>query len=422
MTLRTGACLLCIILLICVAFVAVAPAATTTETQTMSAAEKAVIAANNQFGLELYQKFAKDQKNRNANLFYSPFSLSSALAITTEGAKGTTATQLMSVFHFPKDNLTRQKGYSEYISDLNANDTAFEMKTANALWVEKTYALLPSFTDTALHSYGARATNLDFVTKTEESRQVINGWVEDQTNGKIEDLIPQGSFTSDSRLVITNAVYFHGKWVLPFDKADTTDQPFKTLSGKTVTARMMEQTGMGVRFPYAETSKLQAISLPYNQTGEKQLSMLIILPKGNSYRQVESSFDAKTLASVRKSLKTQRVDTYIPKFKLETEYGMVPVLKSMGVKAAFTPGTADFSGMDGTRNLYVSDVIHKAYVDVDEEGTEAAAATGVIVGLAAAQPQPAVPVFRADHPFIFLIQDDQTGAVLFMGRVANPVA
>jgi serpin B len=242
--------------------------------------------------------------------------------------------------------------------------------------------------------------------------------VEDKTENKIKDLIPAGAIDPLTRLVITNAVYFNGKWEKPFDENRTHDDEFRIAPGKTVRVRMMTDERY---FGYTETDIFQVLDMPYNHTGGKELSLLVILPRGDNLTVAENSLGSQKLSDIRKSLAFQRVMVYFPKFRLETEYRLPATLKAMGMPTAFS-GSADFSGMDGTHNLFISDVIHKAFVDVGEEGTEAAAATAVIiVAVAAPVQKPApVPVFRADHPFIFLIQDKETGNILFVGRVMNP--
>lgn len=400
--------------------VTVVPTVQSTGPAPVSGPVSEVVSANNRFGTELYGVLARDPSTKDENLFFSPFSISSALAITYEGAAGKTASEILEVFHFPADNATRQSGYKALISGINAKDKEFELKTANALWVEKTFRLLPAFTRVAETTYFAKATNLDFVKKSENSRKTINSWVESQTNKRIKDLLPQGSVNGATRLVITNAVFFHGAWVSPFDPAMTKQEPFRTLDGTTVTAKMMKQSGSESRYPYGETKAFQAVSLPYAHSGKKQLSMVVVLPHEDQFQSFEKSFDEKTLEDVKASLVNQRVDVSLPKFKMETRYGLVPVLASMGMPSAFDPGTADFSGIDGKWDLVITEVVHKAFVEVNEEGTEAAAATGVVIALTSVMDPPPVPVFRADHPFLFFIQDDETGAVLFMGRVADP--
>jgi serpin B len=244
--------------------------------------------------------------------------------------------------------------------------------------------------------------------------------VEDKTEDKIKDLIPAGVIDTTTRLVITNAIYFKGDWVKQFDKNKTTDAVFRTAPGKTVTVPMMQRTDEDAVYMYAENSDLQMLSMPYEHTTGKKLSMIVLLPRGDNLTKNEASLGVDMLTELQQSAESRRVMVYFPKYTLKTKYSLPKTLEAMGMPTAFT-GNADFSGMDGTTDLLISDVIHLAFVDVNEEGTEAAAATAVVMKLAAAPANPdPIPVFRADHPFIFLILDDETGAILFMGRVVNP--
>jgi serpin B len=224
-----------------------------------------------------------------------------------------------------------------------------------------------------------------------------------------------------TRLVITNAIFFKGDWEKQFDKNETADAEFRTAPGKIVKVAMMQRTDEDAEYQYAENSDLQMLAMPYEHTTGKKLSMIILLPRADSLTATEASLNVDTLSALQQSATYRRVMVYLPKFTLETKYSLPDTLGSMGMPMAFT-GNADFSGMDGTKDLFISDVIHRAFVDVNEEGTKAAAAMAVVMKLAAApaNPEP-VPVFRADHPFIFLIQNDETGSILFVGRVINPL-
>jgi serpin B len=381
---------------------------------------RAVAEADNRFAFDLYSRLAKDREYNGSNLFFSPFSISSALAITYEGAKGKTADEIQSVFYFPANDTIRRGGFAGLNAGINSGDPSYSLRTANALWAEKTYPFLADYTSTAERYYSANTTNLDFKTRPEESRITINNWVENKTEDRIKDLIPAGSIDPMTRLVVTNAIYFKGNWVKQFDKNMTEDTDFRTAPGKTVQVPMMQRTDEDAVYLYAENNDLQMLSMPYENTTGKKLSMIVLLPKRDNLTAAEASLSTDTLSALQQSAVSRRVMVYYPKFTLKTSYSLPDALGAMGMPTAFTRN-ADFSGMDGTKNLYISDVIHQAFVDVNEEGTEAAAATAVIMKMAAApgNPEP-VPVFRADHPFVFLIQDDETGAILFMGRVVNP--
>lgn len=379
-----------------------------------------VVDANNRFALDLYKKLSQDPVSNEKSLFFSPFSISSAFAIVYEGARGTTADEIQSVFHFPKDDETRRTGFAGIISGINSGDADYTLSTANALWAEQTYPFLPAYISTAEQYYSAHVTNLDFKNNTEASRLIINNWVEDQTNDRIRDLLPSSALDSWTRLVITNAVYFKGTWEEQFDETQTKQDFFTVSPGTTASVQMMQRTDPDATFNYAEADLFQALEMPYAHESGKQLSMLVILPKGNNLAAVESSLNTLDLSDLRDSLTLERVNVFFPKFRLDTTYNLPGTLASMGMPIAFTD-SADFSGMGGTLDLKISDVIHKAFIDVNEEGTEAAAATAIEMRATGAISRPVpIPVFRADHPFLFLIIDDETGSVLFIGRMINP--
>ncbi len=368
------------------------------------------IAANNQFAFDLYSKFKGDK----GNIFFSPYSISTALAMTYEGAKGKTAEEMQSVLHIPEDPDIRRPAFASAYNEINKKDKKYELSAANALWAQQDYKFLDEYTGNVEKYYGGKVTNPDFAKETEKSRTTINKWVENKTNNKIKDLIPQGVLSEMTRLVLTNAIYFKGTWIKQFDKKDTKEEDFKTTSGNTVKARMMRLAGDGAKFNYAEKDNLQILEMPY--AGE-ELSMIVLLPKDDALGALEESLKPGKLSELKNALREQRVDVYIPKFKFETKYSMAETLADMGMPAAFS-GNADFSGMDGTKSLYIAAVIHQAFVEVNEEGTEATAATGVVMDLESVAP--AIPIFRADHPFIFIIQQKETGNILFMGRVDDP--
>ena len=380
----------------------------------------AVASANTLFAYDLYLTLNSDEKYAEQNIVFSPYSISTALALTYEGAKGTTADEIRSVFYFPANDTVRQEGYAGIIAGLNSPDAAYSLSTANALWAEETYPFLPAYIGTAEDYYAAEVRNMDFINAPEASRQTINRWVEDQTEDKIKNLIPAGTIDPLTRLVITNAVYFKGTWVLQFDEDDTHPASFRTGSGNVVTVDMMQRTDEDALYSYTDTEDLQILRMPYEHESGKALSMLVLLPKGDDINAAENALGTTALADAVASMESEQVRVYFPKFTLETTYSLPETLGAMGMSTAFGPG-ADFSGMDGTHDLFISDVIHKAFVDVNEEGTEAAAATAVVMKLTAVEEDP-VPVFRADHPFIFLVTDDETGNLLFMGRVADPTA
>jgi len=364
-----------------------------------------VVGANNQFALDLYLKF----KDEEENIFFSPYSISTALAMTYEGARGKTAEEMRSVFYFPEDDDIRRYSFARIYNQINKKDKKYKLHTANALWTQIDYSFLDEYLDVVEKYYAGKATNLDFGNETEKSRETINGWVEERTNNKIKDLIPAGILNADTRLVLTNAIYFKGTWLLQFNKEYTRQEDFKVNPEKTVKVDMMNL--IDEEFNYGETEELQVLEMLYD--GE-ELSMLVILPKEDNLKSAEDLLSLKKLNELRNALTKQKVDVYIPKFKFETKYFMKETLMEMGMSSAF--GGADFSGMNGTKNLFIDNVIHQAFVEVNEEGTEAAAATALVMKEAISEKI----VFNADHPFIFMIQERETGNILFMGRVFDP--
>jgi len=354
-----------------------------------------VVDGNNQFAFDLYNMV-------DGNVFYSPYSISTALAMTYAGANGNTATEMQDVMHYPED---MKSDYALLYNSFNVNDN-YKLYTANALWMQEDYNFLPDFIDTVVNYYGSEANYLDYVSNPSGATDEINDWVEDKTNNKIKDIIPDGLLGSSTRLVLTNAIYFKGDWLKEFDSDNTYDADFNLDDGSTVTVDMMMNTKED--FGYYENDDVQVLEMLYN--GE-ELSMLAILPKDGD---VELNLD--NLEEWRGGLIEQDVNVYFPKFTFETKYFMKDMLMEMGMVDAFE--NADFSGMDGTYNLMIDQVIHQAFVEVDEKGTEAAAATAVVM-METSAPMDFIE-FRADNPFVFIIQDKETGMILFMGEVADP--
>ncbi len=379
--------------------------------------------ANNEFAFDLYSKL--DQSNQK-NIFYSPYSISAALAMTYEGANGQTADEMKAVFHFPDDNILRPN-FAAIYNNLNTKNSAYELKTGNALWIQDKFPLLTDYTNIVENFYGGKAANLNFISESEKSRQTINTFIEEQTNNKIKDVIPKGFIGSATRLIITNAIYFKGTWEWEFDKSDTQEQDFEITPNNSVKTQMMFMDPDKARFNYASLEKLQIIELPYK--GE-EISMLILLPKqGEEYNyetdelikfnytldDIELSFEK--FNEYKAQMKKTKLDSIsLPKFEFDSKYFMKDTLASLGMPTAFSDA-ADFSGMTGGKDLLIGSVIHQAYIKVDEKGTEAAAATTVGMVMTSMTP---TNVFRANHPFIFIIQEQDTGNILFMGKVSNP--
>ncbi|MDI3543973.1 MAG: serpin [Candidatus Woesearchaeota archaeon] len=385
-----------------------------------------VVNAINQFAFDLYYQL---EQSESGNIFYSPYSIFSALAMTYEGANGETADEMESVLHFPEVD-TLRANFAAIYNNINKEDKEYELRTGNALWVQQDYPLLEDYLDIVERYYGGKATNVDFVRETEKSRQTINSFIEEQTNGKIKDLIPEGALNELTRLVLTNAIYFKGNWEWEFDKSETREKDFKITPNEVVKTQMMHMDPDKTEFNYAELEKLQILELPYE--GEN-ISMLILLPKQGetydyenetvivyNYTIEDIELSAEKLNEYKVQMKETKLDSIsVPKFEFDTKYFMKEVLNAMGMQSAFS-SDADFSGIDGTRNLFINQVIHQAYVKVDEEGTEAAAATAV--GMVESAMPRNMNIFNADHPFVFIIQEKETGAILFLGKVVNPTA
>ena len=381
--------------------------------------QQRLVAGNTEFSLVLYRQLLNEfgKKDKDFNIFFSPNSLSTALAMTYGGARGETQEQMADVLHFNLGQDRLHSAFEKLRKDLDAQekDKGYQLSVANALWGQKGYPFLPDFLELTRKRYGAGLKQVDFSRETEKARKTINAWVEKQTKDKIKNLIPKNILTRLTRLVLTNAIYFKGDWASKFKEEKTQEEFFYTKSDKKIKVPLMHQTET---FRYGQTDQLQILELPYK--GE-QLSMVVLLPKGrNDLGRLEKNLKPENLKNWLKKLRKRKVEVYLPKFKLTSKFSLSNILEKMGMPFAFDKpaGTADFSGMDGRRELFISAVLHKAFVEVNEEGTEAAAATAVVMSLRSMPTPP--PVFRADHPFVFIIRDNPTGSILFMGRLANP--
>jgi serpin B len=376
-----------------------------------------LIEGNSAFAFELYQALREEE----GNLFYSPHSISVALAMTYAGARNETAEQMAATLQFLLEQERLHPAFNWLDAELASrgegaqgqDGKGFRLNIVNAIWGQKDYGFLSTFLDVLAENYGAGLRILDFITETEKSRLTINQWVSDQTEGRIEDLIPQGAIDALTRLVLTNAIYFNAAWEYPFDEDTTADGPFYLLDGGQVTVPMMKQTES---CGYAEGEGYQAVELQYDGN---ELSMVILLPEAGKFETFEEGLQAQQVGDIISGLQPTEVALTMPKFEFDSEFSLRDTLAGMGMPIAFS-GAADLSGMTGTRNLYITEVLHKAFVSVDEAGTEATAATAVIVGETAV-PGQSVEV-TLDHPFVFLIRDIETGAILFVGRVLNPGA
>ncbi len=355
----------------------------------------------NQLSIDLYKKLSG---GNDGNLFLSPYSISAALAMTYGGARGETAGQMDATLHFGGQGATHP-ALSHLRKKLNGIQEKghVQLSVANSLWPQKDYTFLPDYLALTKEFYGSEIEPVDFKTDTEGVRQQINAWVGDQTNDRIKDLIPEGMLDPMTRLVLANAIYFKGDWASQFKPERTRPAPFKLADGKTVEVPMMSQTA---DFRLAHTPDFQALELPY-EGGD--LSMLILLPNAS-----DKLPDLNLEMIDGLEFNKMEVMVQLPKFKLESTFRLGDTLAAMGMPLAFSD-QADFSGMTGTRDLFIGEVVHKAFVEVNEKGTEAAAATAVIMGRMSMPPQ-----FIVDHPFLFLIRENSTGTILFIGRVMNP--
>lgn len=371
---------------------------------------KEAVQGNNQFSLELFSNIMKKEKG---NVFLSPFSISSAFAMVYEGASGKTADEIGFAFHFQEESSKRRESWKNLLDKIKRKSKNYELFTANALWIHKDFKVLPAYSSTIEKYYKGEVSNLDFTGAPEKSRQTINKWVEEKTNRKILNLFSPGSLNQLTRLVLTNAIYFKGEWLKQFDKEETKEEDFWVSKEKGVKVPMMRMKGQNARFNYAETEDLQILEMDYKG---RKLSMIVLLPK-KDIESLENSLTEENFRGWIEKLREERVDVYFPKFKLNKKYSLNEALPKMGVKSAFIPGKADFSKIDGTKELYIQIAVHQAFVEVNEEGTEAGGATGIGIGITAV---PIKKVFRVDHPFIFIIQEKENGSILFLGRVLNP--
>ncbi len=360
----------------------------------------------NAFGIDLYRFLAGSSEN----IFFSPFSLSTALAMTYLGADGNTALQMRKVLHFEDEGL--HESFSNLIDSLNKPAEDYKLSIANALWLQEGYPLLESFLAAVEKYYRAPVNSVDFVNDPKNSVRRINDWIEQKTEGKIKDMINEDDVDSLTRLIITNAIYFKGNWVVSFDPQATKKDVFFVSEDKTVEVDMMKLTA---DFNYFEDEKVQILELPY---AGGNLSMIVVLPKrGVRLSEVEKDLSLEKFQGWLRNLRNRRVEVMLPRFKVMQRFSLKKTLSEMGMVDAFT-NAADFSKMDGTKILKIQNVIHQAFVEVNEEGTEAAAATGVIIGIKMGPNMPVV--FRADKPFLFFIYEKNNGVILFMGRLQKP--
>ena len=376
-----------------------------------------LVSGNSQFAFDLYQVL----KAEEGNLFYSPYSISAALAMTYAGARGETEQEMANALSYYLSQNALHPAFNKLDLELamrgegasNTEGEGFQLHVTNAIWGQKDYDFLEDYLNLLAENYGAGLRVLDFINHSEKSREFINQWVSEQTEGRIEDLIPKGGVNAYTRLVLTNAIYFNAAWKSPFDEERTQNGEFYLADGNSITVPMMNQTKY---FGFYNDGDSIVVELPYD--GD-ELSMVIFANRDGSFSAFEDSLDWQKVEKLLGKIQNTRITLTMPRFEFESEYGLRETLMGMGMEQAFTD-SADFSGINGNRELLIQDVVHKAFVSVDEAGTEAAAATGVILGTVSVAPAPLVVTL--DSPFVFLIRDIETGAILFAGRVMNPAA
>ena len=371
------------------------------------------VAANNEFAFGLYQSLRLE----DGNLFYSPYSISTALAMLYAGARGETEAQMSATLHYvlPQDQLHPAFNLLEQTLVTSASDDpSFQLRVANSLWGQEQFPFLPGFLDVIARNYGAGIHLVDFTSaeNSEAARQTINEWVSEETNDRINDLLPEGALNEMTRLVLVNAIYFKGEWEVPFNPSSS-DAPFTLLDGSQVDVPTMSRRA---GTPFFVGDGYLAVALPYKGG---QADMIVLMPDAGRFAEIEQNLGTEMLDRVAEGLQWDDVKLFLPRFQFGYSMDLNDSLAAMGMPAAFDRGLADFSGIYDqnveSNNLFVSRVVHKAFVAVDEIGTEAAAATGIVMEVVS------MPLMlHIDRPFIFLIRDAQTGSILFVGRVLDP--
>ncbi len=369
--------------------------------------------AVNTFSFDIFKEIYETNED---NLFISPYSIFTALAMTYEGARSETAEEMANVLSVEQDNESFHNYMKNLYEVLNTKNSEYNISTANALWVKENFQLLEAYLALIKDYYGGDATEIDYSNPT-EAAEIINQWVEDQTNGLIEDLITPDAISPLTALILTNAIYFKGIWKTQFDPVNTTNRTFETTSGVTNEVQTMNLIDTDDVFYYTETDEVQILEIPY--TGD-DISMIVVLPKNNDLSSIINSVDNDMFSTWMGSLDETNVDIYLPKFSVETSCNLNDYLKTLGMNLPFS-SIADFSGITGSKDLFISDVVHKAFIEVNEEGTEAAAATGVAMTLEMNGHSDSRIVFDCDHPFMYFIRHKDTGTILFMGSIEDPL-
>jgi len=372
---------------------------------------------NNTFALDLYRRLA----GRSGNLVVSPYSLSIALAITYAGARGQTKQEIATALHFTfaKDELHRTLNALDLdLTNRAQNAEQFQLLCANSLWAQRGYPFQSTFLDTLAQYYGEEVRLTDFAAKPQAAKTAVNAWARDKTLGKVPDILGSDELDARTRMLLANAIHFKGKWKYPFPKALTTKETFTLLNNTKVPVPMMAANLMGSKhydlYKYTEGSCYQALELPYR--GD-QFAILILLPEQGYFQSVQAMLVGDLVTGIAKAMTLRKVEIHLPKFRFTTRLSVKPALQAMGIRTIFASGDADFTEIEPKRELFIRDVVHAATVSVDEEGTEAAAASAVSLTMCAG---PSVVRFSADRPFLFVIRDTKTGALLLIGRVLDP--
>jgi len=375
-----------------------------------------LVAGNNTFAINLYEAL----HSQDGNLVFSPYSIFLALAMTYAGARNETESQMAKAMDFtlPQDQLhptfnALDLALANEGKAQGSSGQPMQLNIANALWAEQTYSFQQAYLDLIAKNYGVGIQLADFIKNFEPVRGQIDSWVSNQTKNKINDLLAPGSVNSRTRMVLVNAIYFKADWAVPFDANNTSDSTFNLLDGSQSQVKMMNNSKLTL--PYIKGNGYQAVELPYNGN---TAAMDIIVPDNGNFQNFESTLNAQKINDIFNSMQPTPIALGLPKFTFTTNFSLSDQLKSLGMTNAFND-QADFSGMTGNRDVFISDVIHKAYVAVDEKGTEAAAATAVIMQAMSMPVQQKVHLV-INHPFIFIIRDLKSGQILFVGRVLNP--
>lgn len=386
-----------------------------THSFTDTQAVQELVRGNNEFALDLYTEVCSIHKSDN--IFFSPYSISSALGMTYAGAEEQTAVEMAEVLHFTLPVEAISRAFHSLTETLSSGELVreesgdpFTLSISNGLWVQDGFNLLDEYVAEVTMYYSAAVRNLDFINDPDGSRETINEWVAESTLDRIQNLIPSGVLNDDTRVVLTNAVYFKASWLEPFHEHFTSDAPFHLADDSVIDVPMMNQTDY---FRYVFTEGCSAVELDY---AAGNASMLILLPDGD-IEEFQQNFNSGMLETIRARLSSTRVSISMPKFEFSRSMQLSQILKTLGMESAFGTG-ADFSGFTGSPDLFISEVLHKAFVKVDEAGTEAAAATAVVMGLTSIPEQPVE--MNINRPFLFFILDRESGCILFMGRIMDP--